>query len=58
MRNLNYAYDTKENNDRKYSAIDELKTLRIQIISDNKEIFLLLCIIFVLINSLSLNPKH
>ena len=47
--------DTKENIDKKYRAINELKTLRRKIVSDNKEISILMCILFILINSMSLN---
>ena len=47
--------DAKENTDKKYRAINELKRLRRKIISDNKEIFILMCILFILINSMSLN---
>ena len=52
--NLNMV-DAKENIDKKYRAINELKRLRRKIISDNKEIFILMCILFILINSMSLN---
>ena len=52
--NLNMV-DAKENTDKKYRAINELKRLRRKIISDNKEIFILMCILFILINSMSLN---
>ena len=47
--------DVKENIDKKYSIINELRTLRRQIMSDKKEKNTLLCILFVLINSMSLN---
>ena len=47
--------DVKENIDKKYSIINELRTLRRQIMSDKKEKITLLCILFVLINSMSLN---
>ena len=47
--------DVKENIDKKYSIINELRTLRRQIMSDNKEKVTLLCILFVLIYSMSLN---
>ena len=47
--------DVKENIDKKYSIINELRTLKKQIISDNKEIITLLCILFFLINYMSLN---
>ena len=49
----NNIYETKENADRKYSGIKEFKKLRRKIILDNKEIFIFLCILFVLINSIS-----
>ena len=49
----NNIYETKENADRKYSRIKEFKKLRRKIILDNKEIFIFLCILFVLINSMS-----
>ena len=49
----NNIYETKENADRKYSGIKEFKKLRRKIILDNKEIFIFLCILFVLINSMS-----
>ena len=52
--NLNMV-DAKENIDKKYRAINELKRLRRKIISYNKEIFILMCILFILINSMSLN---
>ena len=49
----NNIYETKENADRKYSGIKEFKKLRRKIILDNKEIFIFLCILFVLINYMS-----
>ena len=55
IHNLNNMVDEKENIDKKYWAINELKRLRRKIISDNKEIFILMCILFILINSMSLN---
>ena len=55
IQNWNNMVDTKENIDKKYRAINELKTLRRKIVSDNKEIFILMCILFILINSMSLN---
>ena len=54
MRNFLHLFDEKENISRKYSAINELKTLRRKIISGNKEIIMLLCVLFILIKSLSL----
>ena len=51
----NIIVETKENIDRKFTAIKELKTLRKKIIKDNKEIITFLYILFVLNNSLSLN---
>ena len=44
MRNFLHLFDEKENISRKYSTINELKTLRRKIISDNKEIIMLLCV--------------
>ena len=55
MRCLNNMFDVKEDTKRKYSAINELKTLRSKIIKDNNKIITILCILFVLINSMSLN---
>ena len=52
---LNNMFDVKEDTNRKYSAINELKTLRSKIIKDNNKIITILCILFVLINSMSLN---
>ena len=54
MHNCLHLFDEKENISRKYCAINELKTLRRKIISDNKEIIMLLCVLFILIKSLSL----
>ena len=54
MRNFLHLFDEKENISRKYSAINELKTLRRKIISENREIIMLLCVLFILIKSLSL----
>ena len=54
MRNCLYLFDEKANINRKYSAINELKTLRRKIISENREIIMLLCVLFILIKSLSL----
>ena len=54
MRNCFHLFDEKENISGKYSAINELKTLSRKIISDNKEIIMLLCVLFILIKSLSL----
>ena len=51
----NTIVETKENIDRKFTAIKELKALRKKIIKDNKEIITFLYILFVLNNSLSLN---
>ena len=53
MRCLNTMFDVKEDTNRKYNAINELKTLRKKIITDNKEIIRFLCTLFVLNNSLS-----
>ena len=58
MFKVNNNIEIKENIDRKYSAIDHLQALRKKIILDNKEIITLLCILFVLINSMSLNSKQ
>ena len=55
IHNLNNMVNVKENIDKKYRAIKELKALRKKIISDNKEIVTLLCILFALINSMSLD---
>ena len=41
------------NNKRKYNTINHLKKLRRQIILDNKDILMLLCILFILIKYLS-----
>ena len=54
MRNCLHLFDEKENISGKYSAINELKTLRRKIISGNKEIIMLLCVLFILIKSFSL----
>ena len=58
MLKVNNNIEMKENIDRKYSAIDHLQALRKKIILDNKEIITLLCILFVLINSMSLNSEQ
>ena len=58
IHNLNNGDDVKENINRKFSSIKELKALRRKIISDNKEIITSLCIIFVLMNSMSLNSEQ
>ena len=58
MLKVNNNIEIKENIDRKYSAIDHLQALRNKIILDNKEIITLLCILFVLINSMSLNSEQ
>ena len=58
MLKVNNNIEMKENIDRKYSAIDHLQALRNKIILDNKEIITLLCILFVLINSMSLNSEQ
>ena len=55
MRCLDNMFDVKEDTNRKYSAINELKTLRSKIIKDNKKIITFLCILFLLINFMSLN---
>ena len=55
MCNCLHLFDEKENINRKYSAINELKTLRRKIISDNKEIIILLCTLFIFKKSLTLN---
>ena len=55
MCNCLHLFDEKENINRKYSTINELKTLRRNIISDNKEIIMLLSTLFILIKSSSLN---
>ena len=47
--------DLQENIDRKFNRNNELKTLRRKIVLYNKEIILLSCILFILINSMSLN---
>ena len=58
MLKVNNNIEIKENIDRKYSAINHLQALRKKIILDNKEITTLLCILFVLINSISLNSEQ
>ena len=58
MLKVNNNIEIKENIDRKYSAINHLQALRKKIILDNKEIITLLCILFVLINSMSLNSEQ
>ena len=58
MLKVNNNIEIKENIDRKYSAIDHLQALRKKIILDNKEIITLLCILFVLINSMSLHSEQ
>ena len=55
MRCVNNMLDVKEDSNKKYNTIDELKTLRNQIIKDKKEIITFLSILYILINSLSLN---
>ena len=55
MRCLDNMFDVKEDTNGKYSAINELKTLRSKIIKDNKKIITFLCILFVLINFMPLN---
>ena len=55
IRNCLQLFHEKENINRKYSAINELKTLRRNIISDNKEIIILLCTLFIFKKSLTLN---
>ena len=55
MCNCLHLFDEKENINRKYSAINELKTLRRKIISDNKEIIILLCTLFIFKKYLTLN---
>ena len=47
--------DVKEDINKKYNTINELKTLRNEVIKDKKEIIIFLTILFILINSLSLN---
>ena len=58
MLKVNNNIEIKENIDRKYSAINHLQALRKKIILDNKEIITLLCILFALINSMSLNSEQ
>ena len=48
-------FDVKEDINRKYSKINQLKAFKKKIILDNKEIITFLNILFVLINSISLN---
>ena len=55
MHNSTNMHIPGDNIDIKFTTIKELKTLRRKIISNNKEIITLLCILFVLINSMSLN---
>ena len=55
IRNCLQLFHEKENINRKYSAINELKTLRRKIISGNKEIIILLCTLFIFKKSLTLN---
>ena len=55
IHNLNNMVDVKETINKKDQAIKRLKTLRRKIISDDKKIFMLLCILFILINSMSFN---
>ena len=51
FHNLNNVVIVIGNIDRNFSKLKELKTLRSKIISNNKETFILLCILFILINS-------
>ena len=53
--NLNNMGDAKEYIDKKYRTINELKTLKKEIRSNNKKIFTLSYALLVLINSMSLN---
>ena len=55
MHCLNNMLDVKEDINKKYNTINELKTLRNEVIKDKKEIIIFLAILFILINSLSLN---
>ena len=55
MHNSTNIHIPGDNIDIKFTTIKELKTLRRKTISNNKEIITLLCILFVLINSMSLN---
>ena len=55
MHCLNNMLDVKEDINKKYNTINELKTLRNEVIKDKKEIIIFLTILFILINSLSLN---
>ena len=45
IHNLNNMVNVKENINKKYRAINELKTLKRQIISNNKEIYIIMHII-------------
>ena len=53
FHNLNNVVIVIDNIDRNFTKLKELKTLRSKIISDNKETFILLCIVFILINSMA-----
>ena len=53
FHNLNNVVIVIDNIDRNFTKLKELKTLRSKIISDNKETFILLCILFILINSMA-----
>ena len=55
IHNLTNMDDGKENIDKKNRTINELKTSKKEIMSNNKEIFTLPYILFVLIHSISLN---
>ena len=55
MLKANNMFDVKEDTNRKYSAINHLKTLRKKIILDNKGIVTFLYALFILINSVPLN---
>ena len=55
MHCVNNMLDVKEDSNKKYNTINELKTLRNQIIKDKKEIITFLSILYILINYLSLN---
>ena len=55
MRCVNNMLDVKEDINKKYNTINELKTVRNQMIKDKKEIITFLSILYILINSLSLN---
>ena len=54
MHNSTNLHIPGDNIDIKFITRKELKTLRRKIISNNKEIITLLCILFVLMNSMSL----